>query len=50
MVQIRDQGLSPNILGPTLIDALLRHWQHLEEGAILTVDVRKARVRNLPLR
>ena len=50
VIQIRGQDLSPKILGPTLVDVLRDHASALSEGAILTMDVRNARVRRLPLR
>ena len=49
VVQIRGQDLSPQNLGTTLIGSLRQHEQTLLEGAILTVDLRNARVRSLPL-
>jgi hypothetical protein len=50
VIQIRGQDLSPETLGSTLVDVLRGHASALLEGAILTMDVRNARVRRLPLR
>ena len=50
VVQIRGQDLAPPSLGPTLISVLRQHAEALAAGAILTLDIRGARVRTLPLR
>ncbi len=50
VVQIRGQDLSPQTLGPTLIEVLREHAMKLAEGAIVSLDLRSARVRSLPLR
>lgn len=49
VVQVRGQDLSPAALGPTLLEVLKLHLETLEAGAILTLDLRTARVRALPL-
>jgi predicted nuclease of predicted toxin-antitoxin system len=49
VVQIRGQDLSPSILAPILIDVLRTHADTLAAGAIMTIDLRAARVRTLPL-
>lgn len=49
VIQIRGQDLSPKTLGPTLITVLQQHIRDLLDGVILTIDVRNARVRRLPL-
>jgi hypothetical protein len=49
VVQIRAQDLSPAALGPTLLAVLRTHAGVLEAGAIVTLDLRTARVRTLPL-
>lgn len=49
VIQVRGQDLSPNALGPTLLALLRTHSHTLESGAILTLDLRTARVRSLPL-
>jgi predicted nuclease of predicted toxin-antitoxin system len=50
IVQIRGQDLAPDSLGPTLIHVLTNHGDVLASGALVTVDIRRARVRVLPLR
>jgi predicted nuclease of predicted toxin-antitoxin system len=49
VVQIRAQDLSPTVLAPLLAEVLRTHASELRLGAILTVDLRTARVRALPL-
>jgi len=49
VVQIRGQDLSPTALRSTLLGSLAAHAEALRAGAILTVDLRTARVRTLPL-
>ncbi|MEA3277801.1 MAG: DUF5615 family PIN-like protein [Pseudomonadota bacterium] len=49
VIQIRGQDLSPKSLGPSLIGVLRQHERTLSEGAILTLDMRNARARSLPL-
>ena len=50
VIQIRGQDLGPDTLGETLISVLRAHANALTNGAILTLDLRTARVRRLPLR
>ena len=49
VIQIRAQNLSPEIIKPRIITALTKARTELEAGALLTVDVDRARVRLLPL-
>jgi predicted nuclease of predicted toxin-antitoxin system len=49
VIQIRAQDLAPATLGPILVKVLRQHSDQLATGAILTLDVRGARVRALPL-
>jgi predicted nuclease of predicted toxin-antitoxin system len=49
VVQIRSDDLRPETLGPILIEALRQMAAQLEEGALLTVDPARARLRVLPL-
>ncbi len=49
VVQIRGDLLTPSAMGRTLCAALARLQRELEAGEILTLDVRKPRVRILPL-
>lgn len=50
VIQVRGQDLTPGTLGQTLIAVLRAHADALTDGAILTLDLRTARVRSLPLR
>ena len=49
VVQIRGQDLSPETLGATLLSVLDAERDILQRGAILTLDVRTARIRTLPI-
>ena len=49
VVQIRAEDVSPDVIA-TLVIAALRQMAHeLEEGALLTVDPKRTRLRLLPL-
>jgi predicted nuclease of predicted toxin-antitoxin system len=49
VVQIRSEDLSPDVIGRPVIDALRQMTAELEEGALLTVDPKRTRLRVLPL-
>jgi predicted nuclease of predicted toxin-antitoxin system len=49
VVQIRAADVRPETAGPILIEALRQMAAQLEEGARLTVDPARARMRVLPL-
>jgi predicted nuclease of predicted toxin-antitoxin system len=49
VVQIRAEDVRPETAGPALIAALRQMAAQLEEGALLTVDPTRARLRVLPL-
>jgi len=49
VVQIRAADVRPETAGPVLIEALRQMTSQLEEGALLTVDPARARMRVLPL-
>jgi len=49
VVQVRAQDVSPGHLGTLIITALRTWGEALEQGAILTIDESRARVRILPL-
>ncbi len=49
VVQIRSEDLSPEVIGGPVIDALQQMAVELEEGALLTVDPTRTRLRVLPL-
>jgi predicted nuclease of predicted toxin-antitoxin system len=50
VVQFRAGDLSPDTIGRHLIDALRRLEAELEQGALLTIEPGRARMRLLPLR
>jgi len=49
VVQIRSENVSPEGIGESVIGALRQMTDLLEEGALLTVDPARARLRVLPL-
>ncbi len=49
VVQIRSEDLSPDEIGRPVIDALRQMTAELEDGALLTVDPKRTRLRVLPL-
>ncbi len=49
VVQIRADDVSPDIIGKQLIIAVRQMARELEEGALLTVDLSRTRLRILPL-
>ena len=49
VVQIRADDVSPDIIGKQVIIALRQMATELEEGALLTVDSNRTRLRVLPL-
>ncbi len=49
VVQIRADDVSPAMIGRPVIAALQQMTDELEEGALLTVDPKRARLRVLPL-
>jgi len=50
VIQIRSDDLRPDVLGGRIASTLLQLAQALEEGALVTVDPARERVRILPLR
>jgi predicted nuclease of predicted toxin-antitoxin system len=50
VVQIRADDVSPDVIGKQVIAALRQMASELEEGALLTVDPNRTRLRVLPLR
>ena len=50
VVQFRAGDLSPDTIGRHFIDALRRTEAELEQGALLTIEPGRARLRLLPLR
>lgn len=49
VVQIRAEDVSPDVIGGLVIDALRQMSAELEEGALLTIDPNRTRLRLLPL-
>lgn len=49
VVQIRAEDVSPDVIGGQVIDALRQMAAELEEGALLTIDPSRTRLRILPL-
>lgn len=50
VAQIRSAEVSPEIVGPQVVTALLQVAEDLEAGALLTIDPKRTRVRLLPFR
>ena len=50
VVQIRTQDVTPEAVAALLIPVLRHHAELLEQGAIVSIDERQARVRILPIR
>ncbi len=50
VVQVRADDLSPERIGGRVVAALRQATAELEQGALLVVDVHRARLRLLPLR
>lgn len=50
VVQIRAENVSPDVIGEAVISALHQMANELGEGALLTVDPNRTRLRVLPLR
>jgi hypothetical protein len=48
-VQIRSEQLNPEVIGKQVVLALRQMAKELEEGALVTVDPERTRVRVLPL-
>ena len=50
VIQVRTQDVTPGHLETLLVAALRTHQAVLEEGALVTVDEARSRVRILPIR
>ncbi|CAN5524433.1 hypothetical protein BH10CHL1_BH10CHL1_42690 [soil metagenome] len=49
VIQVRTEDVMPESLGNIVIQVIERYKRELNEGALITVDERKARVRILPI-
>jgi predicted nuclease of predicted toxin-antitoxin system len=49
VVQIRAEDVSPDVIGAAVIEALRQMATELDEGALLTIDPKRTRLRLLPL-
>lgn len=49
VVQLRAADVSPEVIGAHVVSALRQMAEHLDAGALLTVDPARARLRLLPL-
>ena len=49
VIQIRTQDVLPTAIGSIVVRALKACRQQLEEGALVTVDPRRERIRLLPI-
>lgn len=50
VLQVRTQDVMPKILVKTLVSVLVAHETSLRQGALITIDQNRARVRILPLK
>ena len=50
VIQVRTQNILPEAIGNLVINALKQFQDELEQGAIITLDPVRARVRILPLK
>jgi len=49
VVQIRSEDVSPDVIGKPVVNALRQMTTELDEGALLTIDPGRTRLRLLPL-
>ena len=50
VIQIRTQDVTPENLLPLVISALTQFKDYIAQGALITIDENKSRVRILPIR
>jgi len=50
VIQVRTQNVPPEAIGDLVINSLNQFRNELEQGAIITIDPSRARVRILPLK
>ena len=48
VMQVRTQNIMPEKIGKLVIDIVLQHVKILQDGALLTIDENKQRIRILP--
>lgn len=49
VIQVRTQDVMPKQLGEMMVGVLRQYESQLEEGALITIDERKSRIRVLPI-
>jgi predicted nuclease of predicted toxin-antitoxin system len=49
VIQIRTQDITPKNLLNTILSTLIKFSDHLDKGALITIDENKSRVRILPI-
>jgi predicted nuclease of predicted toxin-antitoxin system len=49
VIQIRTGDISPEVTGQLVINAISTAIEELEKGALVTIDLKKTRLRILPL-
>jgi len=49
VLQLRSDILTPHVIGPAVLAAIRQTHQELSEGAIVSIDAARARLRVLPL-
>ena len=50
VVQVRGQDIFPNTIGTKVLTTLRSLTDYLDSGALITIDLRRSRVRLLPIR
>ncbi len=50
VVQLRSDDLRPSVIGSAVVSTLLQMAPELDDGALLTIEPSRSRVRMLPLR
>ena len=50
VIQIRSDNISPDAIGDRVVAAIMQMEKELDEGALLSIDPKGARLRLLPLR
>jgi predicted nuclease of predicted toxin-antitoxin system len=49
VIQIRTQDISPQTIGDLVISVIKQFHEHLQKGALISIDEKKLRARILPL-